>query len=152
MAVACPRAPSDARYDPRRAQPGNRLPIAGLQPADRIQPAVDAMLATRVSFINERANLAQATPNECHFAIWAQAFRPNTEGMREAPGRTLLNELFAAGATATARGPVAMEAARRVFRDEASPIYVTHPQTVLETLGARAGLRNEFHILSPLFT
>lgn len=113
------RAPSDAGYDPRRAQPGDRLPIAGLQAADRIQPALDAMRATRFSFINERANLAEATPNGCHFAIWAQAFRPNTEGMGEAQSRTLLNELFAAGVTATARDPVAMEAARRFFRDDA---------------------------------
>ena len=116
------RAPSDAGYEHRRAQPGDPLPMAGLQPADRIQHAVDAMPATRVSTINERAKLADATPSWCHRAIQEQAFRPNTEGMREAPGRTLLNELFAAGATATtattaARSP--WKRPRRVFRDEA---------------------------------
>jgi hypothetical protein len=39
--------------------------------------------------------------------------------MGEAPSRTLLKEVFAAGMTATARDPLAMEAARRFFRDEA---------------------------------
>jgi hypothetical protein len=44
-----------------------------------------------------------------------------------------------------------MEAARRVFGDEARLIQVIHPQTPLEALGERVGLWKAFHILSPLF-
>jgi hypothetical protein len=43
-----------------------------------------------------------------------------------------------------------MEAARRVFGDEACQTQVIHSQTPLEALGERVGLWNEFHILSPL--
>jgi len=54
------------------------------------------------------------------FALWGLAFKPNTDDMRDAPSRTLLADLFAAGATVTAYDPVAMNEARRLFGD--------HPQ------------------------
>ncbi len=53
-----------------------------------------------------------------HFALWGLAFKPNTDDMRDAPSRTLLADLFAAGATVTAYDPVAMQEARRIFGDE----------------------------------
>ena len=53
-----------------------------------------------------------------HFAVWGLAFKPNTDDMRDAPSRTLLADLFAAGATATAYDPVAMVEARRIFGNE----------------------------------
>jgi UDPglucose 6-dehydrogenase len=53
-----------------------------------------------------------------HFAVWGLAFKPNTDDMRDAPSRTLLVDLFAAGATVTAYDPVAMHEAQRIFGDE----------------------------------
>ena len=53
-----------------------------------------------------------------HFALWGLAFKPDTDDMRDAPSRTLLADLFAAGATVTAYDPVAMGEARRIFGDE----------------------------------
>jgi UDPglucose 6-dehydrogenase len=50
------------------------------------------------------------------FAVWGLAFKPNTDDMREAPSRVLLQELVARGATVTVYDPVAMEEARRVLR------------------------------------
>ncbi|MBL8390903.1 MAG: hypothetical protein JNN21_03400 [Candidatus Accumulibacter sp.] len=46
------------------------------------------------------------------------AFKPNTEDLREAPIRTLLTDLFAAEAAATACDPLAMATALRVSSDE----------------------------------
>lgn len=49
------------------------------------------------------------------FAVWGLAFKPNTDDMREAPSRTLLEALWAAGAKVQAFDPVAMEEADRIF-------------------------------------
>jgi UDPglucose 6-dehydrogenase len=49
------------------------------------------------------------------FAVWGLAFKPNTDDMREAPSRVLLQELIERGATVTVHDPVAMAEARRVL-------------------------------------
>jgi UDPglucose 6-dehydrogenase len=49
------------------------------------------------------------------FAVWGLAFKPNTDDMREAPSRVLLEALWADGAKVRAYDPVAMTEARRVF-------------------------------------
>jgi UDPglucose 6-dehydrogenase len=67
-----------------------------------------------------------------HFAVWGLAFKPNTDDMRDAPSRTLLADLFAAGATVAAYDPVAMDEARRVFGEEPRLRYATSPQEALD--------------------
>ncbi|HEX5611804.1 MAG TPA: UDP-glucose/GDP-mannose dehydrogenase family protein [Burkholderiales bacterium] len=52
------------------------------------------------------------------FALWGLAFKPNTDDMREAPSRTLIEDLLAAGATVRAYDPAAQKEARRIFREE----------------------------------
>jgi UDPglucose 6-dehydrogenase len=49
------------------------------------------------------------------FAVWGLAFKPNTDDMREAPSRVLLQELIERGATVAVHDPVSMEEARRVL-------------------------------------
>jgi UDPglucose 6-dehydrogenase len=61
------------------------------------------------------------------FALWGLAFKPNTDDMREAPSRSIVGDLLAAGATITAYDPVAMPEARRVFADEAAISFVDSP-------------------------
>ena len=53
-----------------------------------------------------------------HFALWGLAFKPNTDDMREASSRILINELIKAGASITAYDPVAMDEGKRIFKDE----------------------------------
>ena len=50
-----------------------------------------------------------------HFAVWGLAFKPNTDDMREATSRVLINDLLEAGATVAAYDPVAMPEAKRIF-------------------------------------
>jgi UDPglucose 6-dehydrogenase len=52
------------------------------------------------------------------FALWGLAFKPNTDDMREAPSRIIIDELCKRGATITAYDPVATSEARRVFADK----------------------------------
>ena len=48
-------------------------------------------------------------------ALWGLAFKPNTDDMREAPSRTLLEALWAAGASVRAFDPEARDETRRLY-------------------------------------
>ena len=48
-------------------------------------------------------------------ALWGLAFKPNTDDMREAPSRTLIDLLLKAGARVQAYDPVAAAEARRIY-------------------------------------
>ena len=52
------------------------------------------------------------------FALWGLAFKPNTDDMREAPSRTLVADLLAAGASVCAYDPAARDEAAKVFAGE----------------------------------
>jgi UDPglucose 6-dehydrogenase len=175
----------------------DRLLVMDTRSAELTKYAANAMLATRISFMNELANLAETlgadielvrqgigsdprigwhflyagcgyggscfpkdvkalirTGNEVHhdllvlnaveeandrqkrllvnkivarfgekldglrFALWGLAFKPNTDDMREAPSRVIIDELSRRGASVTAYDPVATSEARRVFADK----------------------------------
>jgi len=49
------------------------------------------------------------------FALWGLAFKPDTDDMREAPSRVIVEELIRRGASVKAYDPVAMTEAKRVF-------------------------------------
>ncbi|HEY3488186.1 MAG TPA: nucleotide sugar dehydrogenase, partial [Gammaproteobacteria bacterium] len=48
-------------------------------------------------------------------AIWGLAFKPNTDDMREAPSRTLMEALWQAGASVVAYDPVAMQETAHIY-------------------------------------
>ncbi|MEO6925861.1 MAG: UDP-glucose/GDP-mannose dehydrogenase family protein [Rhodanobacter sp.] len=50
-------------------------------------------------------------------ALWGLAFKPNTDDMREAPSRPLMEALWAAGAKVRAFDPEAREEANRLYGD-----------------------------------
>jgi UDPglucose 6-dehydrogenase len=49
------------------------------------------------------------------FAVWGLSFKPNTDDMREAPSRTLMEELWKHGAKVQAYDPEAMEETQRIY-------------------------------------
>ncbi|MDO8845698.1 MAG: UDP-glucose/GDP-mannose dehydrogenase family protein [Methylicorpusculum sp.] len=57
------------------------------------------------------------------FAMWGLSFKPNTDDMREAPSRVLIEALIAAGATVRAYDPEAMEEAERIYGDKQGLFY-----------------------------
>jgi UDPglucose 6-dehydrogenase len=71
------------------------------------------------------------------FALWGLAFKPNTDDMRDAPSRVIIDELSRRGANITAYDPVATNEARRVFADKYAGLsYVPRPMDAV--LGADA--------------
>ncbi|MDR1661971.1 MAG: UDP-glucose/GDP-mannose dehydrogenase family protein, partial [Azoarcus sp.] len=62
------------------------------------------------------------------FALWGLAFKPNTDDMREAPSRVIVDALHRRGARITAYDPVAVDEARRVFADRYAGLdYAARP-------------------------
>lgn len=49
------------------------------------------------------------------FALWGLSFKPNTDDMREAPSRVLIEALWAAGAKVQAYDPVAMDETQHIY-------------------------------------
>lgn len=49
------------------------------------------------------------------FCLWGLSFKPNTDDMREAPSRVLIDALLSAGAFIQAYDPEAMEEAQRIY-------------------------------------
>lgn len=50
------------------------------------------------------------------FAVWGLAFKANTDDMREAPSRTIIETLWKAGAVIKAHDPKAMNEALRIYK------------------------------------
>src|SRR5688572_12975849 len=66
------------------------------------------------------------------FAVWGLAFKPNTDDMREASSRELLESLWKAGARVRAYDPVAMKEAQRLFGDRADLVLCESAEAALE--------------------
>ncbi|MDA8129739.1 MAG: UDP-glucose/GDP-mannose dehydrogenase family protein [Betaproteobacteria bacterium] len=66
------------------------------------------------------------------FAMWGLAFKPNTDDMREASSRTMLEALWAMGASVSAYDPAAMEEARRIYGERADLLLVDSPMDALK--------------------
>ncbi|HMN20885.1 MAG TPA: UDP-glucose/GDP-mannose dehydrogenase family protein [Ottowia sp.] len=71
-------------------------------------------------------------------AVWGLAFKPETDDMREAPSRTLLAQLWDAGARVRAHDPVAMDEARRLFGKRPDLVLCDTPAQALEGADALA--------------
>ena len=67
-----------------------------------------------------------------HFAIWGLAFKANTDDMRKATSRDVIQDLLGAGATVTAYDPVAMNEAQHCFPDEPRLTYADNQTAALE--------------------
>ena len=71
-------------------------------------------------------------------AVWGLAFKPETDDMREAPSRNLLQALWAAGAQVRAHDPVAMDEARRIFGERPDLTLCASPEEALQGADALA--------------
>ena len=58
------------------------------------------------------------------FALWGLAFKPNTDDMREAPSRVIIQELVKRGASIVAHDPVAMPEAKHCLEQD----FIANPE------------------------
>jgi UDPglucose 6-dehydrogenase len=65
-------------------------------------------------------------------ALWGLAFKPNTDDMREAPSRSVIEGALARGATVVAYDPVAVGEARRIYSNEPRLSYADAPLAALD--------------------
>ncbi|WP_374248203.1 UDP-glucose/GDP-mannose dehydrogenase family protein [Thermomonas sp.] len=86
--------------------------------APRLLDAVEAVNAAQKGHLFElmaRHYGGEAGLRGKSVAVWGLAFKPNTDDMREASSRTLLAQLWNAGARVRAFDPEAMSETRRIF-------------------------------------
>lgn len=67
-----------------------------------------------------------------HFALWGLAFKANTDDMREAASRVVVDELLSSGATVAAYDPVAMHEAQRLYAHEPRLTFGSNPMQALD--------------------
>ncbi|HHJ38490.1 MAG: UDP-glucose 6-dehydrogenase [Methylothermaceae bacteria B42] len=100
-----------------------------------------AELLQAVEAVNERQKRRLFEKIKSHFkgdlngktlAIWGLAFKPNTDDMREAPSRVLMEALWEAGAKVQAHDPVAMDEARRIYGEREDLQLTDSPMAALE--------------------
>lgn len=70
------------------------------------------------------------------FAVWGLAFKPNTDDMRAASSRVLIEGLCEMGATVSAYDPVAMDEAKRIFGDHPQITFARHASDALKDADA----------------
>jgi len=69
-------------------------------------------------------------------ALWGLSFKPNTDDMREAPSRTLMELLWKEGARIHAHDPVAMGEAKRIYGDKPELKLCQTPEETLKNADA----------------
>ncbi len=66
------------------------------------------------------------------FAVWGLAFKPETDDMREAPSRTIMEALWQRGATIAAYDPVAEEEVEQIYGNRDDLTLVADPYDALD--------------------
>jgi UDPglucose 6-dehydrogenase len=88
----------------------------------------EPQLLEAVEAVNDRQKSALVRKIKHHFkdqlrgrtfGLWGLAFKPNTDDMREAPSRVIIEALLQAGAKVRAYDPVALDEAARIFGTQA---------------------------------
>jgi len=84
-------------------------------------------------------------------ALWGLAFKPNTDDMREAPSRVLMESLWAAGAKVRAFDPEAKEEALRIYGERAELVVCDSSMDALHGADALAIVTEWREFRSPDF-
>ncbi|MDH5228367.1 MAG: UDP-glucose/GDP-mannose dehydrogenase family protein, partial [Gammaproteobacteria bacterium] len=84
-------------------------------------------------------------------ALWGLAFKPNTDDMREAPARELMEALWKAGAKVRAYDPVAMGEAGRIYGKRSDLELVSSAEAALQGADALAVITEWQEFRSPDF-
>jgi len=103
----------------------NDLPLPLLQAVQEVNARQKTILFQKI-----KAHFGDLSGKK--FALWGLAFKPNTDDMREAPSRVLLELLWQHGASVCAYDPAAMAEARRIYGDREGFKLVESPLQALD--------------------
>ncbi len=104
-----------------------------------------ALLLSAVENVNDTQKQVLVTKIKQHyqgdiagktFALWGLAFKPDTDDMREAPSRVVMEGLWAMGAKVQAYDPEAMEETHRIYGDRDDLQLVDNAYDALENADA----------------
>jgi len=105
------------------------------------QVGTEAQILTAVEKVNQRQQLVLFDKINQHFqgklqgkrfALWGLAFKPNTNDMREAPSRKLMEALWQQGAIVQAYDPEAMVETQCIYGDRIDLMLCDNPEATLE--------------------
>ncbi|GAC1671339.1 MAG: UDP-glucose/GDP-mannose dehydrogenase family protein [Steroidobacteraceae bacterium] len=119
----------------------------------------EASVLSAVQSVNNRQKAVLFNKIKAHFgdlrgrtiALWGLAFKPNTDDMREAPSRVLMESLWSAGAKVRAYDPVAMPECARIYGERDDLVLCKTNPEVLEGADALAIVTEWREFRSPDF-
>ena len=119
----------------------------------------EASILTAVEGVNNRQKHVLFNKIKAHFGdlrgktigLWGLAFKPNTDDMREAASRVLMESLWAVGAKVRAYDPVAMPECRRIYGERADLVLCKSSPEVLDGADALAIVTEWREFRSPDF-
>jgi UDPglucose 6-dehydrogenase len=132
--------------------------IALQHTADSVE--YDARLVKAVHAVNVRQKRVLFDKISLHFegnlagktiALWGLSFKPNTDDMREAPSRVLMEALWDKGASVQAYDPVAMPEAARLYPGRDDLRFSSTLEEALEGADALVIVTEWSFFLSPNF-
>ena len=120
----------------------------------------EADLLSAVETVNNRQKERLFEKIEAYFndelsgkviALWGLAFKPNTDDMREASSRVLMEKLWSRGAIVQAFDPVAMDECRRIYGDRTDLQLLPSAEATLKGADALAIVTEWNQFRSPDF-
>jgi len=120
----------------------------------------EAELLRAVDRVNDRQKSVLFAKVDAHFggelmgrtlALWGLSFKPNTDDIREAPSRVLLEQAWAAGMRVRAYDPQAMTETRRIYGERSDLILCATAEEALDGADALAVVTEWQEFRSPDF-
>ena len=103
----------------------------------RILNAVEKANEAQKTVLIEKLKLRfDGTLERKKIALWGLAFKPNTDDMREAPSRVMIESLWKMGARVHAFDPVAIDEAKRIYGKREDLHFADSPMAALEDADA----------------
>ena len=121
--------PKDVQALQRTAQEAG-APLRVLEAVEQANEAQKSVLVAKV-----KARFGTDLKGR-RFALWGLAFKPNTDDMREAPSRVMIEALWAMGASVVAHDPAAMEETQRLYGERPDLTLVDNPMDALKDADA----------------
>ena len=93
----------------------------------RLLKAVEAVNEDQKCVLVRKARARFGSLAGRRFALWGLAFKPNTDDMREAPARAVMQALWDEGASVAAYDPIAADECRRLYGERADLVLAASP-------------------------